>query len=185
MGHDGRGFGEVCTVSSMPHSHVDDPWQVMDSLGYDSAVLVGCSMGGRIAIDAALARPGSVSGWVVVAPGVSGAPAPPHGDPVKALMDADPKSLLHGNSWKRSTDLRRCRWGDLDLRHLQERCKRDAQRIPQARSFVVPGVAHLPPLEAPLEFNAVCGQYLARWSFALDPEGLRCMHALQVPKPGA
>lgn len=53
ISYDRRGFGESRTLWSTPYSNVTDLWDVMDSLGYDRAVLVGCSMGGRIAIGAA------------------------------------------------------------------------------------------------------------------------------------
>ena len=53
ISYDRRGFGESRTLAPTPHSHVADLWSVMDALGYEQAVLVGCSMGGRIAIDAA------------------------------------------------------------------------------------------------------------------------------------
>lgn len=109
ISYDRRGFGESRTLRSTPHSHVADLWAVMDSLGYDRGVLVGCSPGGRIAIDAALARPDRVSGLVVVAPGVSGAPPAQHGDEVTALMDAigdaaarddlDAKNELQARLW--------------------------------------------------------------------------------------
>ncbi|MFV0672444.1 alpha/beta fold hydrolase [Variovorax sp. tm] len=107
--YDRRGFGDSRTLHPTPHSNVADLWAVMDSLGYRKAVLVGCSLGGRVAIDAALARPDRVSGLVVVAPGVSGAPAPQHGEPVKAIMDAisaaealgdlDAKNELRARLW--------------------------------------------------------------------------------------
>jgi pimeloyl-ACP methyl ester carboxylesterase len=95
--YDRRGFGESRTLKETPYSNVDDLWAVMDSLGYGRAVLVGCSMGGRIAIDAALARPDRVSGLLVVAPGLSGAPAPRPGDSVKTLMDAISDAAARGD----------------------------------------------------------------------------------------
>lgn len=97
VSYDRRGFGDSRTLRPTPYSNVADLWDVMDSLGYDRAVLVGCSMGGRVAIDAALARPDRVSGLVIVAPGVSGAPAPRPGDAVKALMDAISAAAAQGD----------------------------------------------------------------------------------------
>jgi 3-oxoadipate enol-lactonase len=46
--------------------------QLMDSLGIDRAVLVGLSLGGRIAIDLALENPERVEGIVAVSSGLSG-----------------------------------------------------------------------------------------------------------------
>lgn len=86
--YDRRGFGESRTLEQTSYSNVSDLWTVMDRLKLERAVLVGCSMGGRIAIDAALARPDRVASLVLVSPGVSGAPAPEYDEPVKALMDA-------------------------------------------------------------------------------------------------
>jgi pimeloyl-ACP methyl ester carboxylesterase len=213
--YDRRSFGESRTLFATPHSHMADLWAVMDSLGYERAVLVGCSMGGRVAIDAALARPDKVSGLVLSAPGVTGAPTAHHGDPVQALMDAisaaaargdlEAKNELQARLWldgplsppgrvggearrlflsMNGTALRATHpgeaseetsawerleaiqapalvmWGDLDLPHLQERCRLLAQRIPGAQSAVLAGTAHLPALEAPWQFNALLGRYL-------------------------
>ncbi len=216
ISYDRRGFGESRTLRPTPHSHVDDLWKVLDSSGHDRAVLVGCSMGGRIAIDAALAKPDRVCGLVVVAPGVSGAPAPEYCDSVSALMlaistaarqgDLDTKNELQARLWldgplsppgrvggtirqlflsMNGKALRAAppgvaseepgawdrvetiqvptlvMWGDLDLPHLQERCKLLAQRIPTAQSVLLPDTAHLPALEAPRQFNAALARYLA------------------------
>lgn len=217
MGYDRRGFGESRTLRSTPHSHVADLWAVMDSLGYERAVLVGCSLGGRIAIDAALARPDRVCGLVLVAPGVSGAPPAQHGDAVKALMDAinnaaalgelDTKNDLQARLWldgplsppgrvggearqlfltMNGSALRADNpgvasdeppawervqaiqaptlvlWGDLDVPYLLDRCQLLAKHIPAAESCVLSGTAHLPPLEAPAQFNAVLERFLEK-----------------------
>lgn len=185
-------------------------------------------MGGRIAIDAALARPDRVTGLVVVAPGVTGAPTPQHGEAVKALMDAintattqgdlDKRNELQAHAWldgplsppgrvggetrelflsMNSTALRAnfpgtaveeepsawesleairtptlVIWGDLDMPYLQERCKLLARRIPGAQSLVLAGTAHLPALEAPLEFNSVLGRYLEGFSISSKSIGV-------------
>ncbi|MDP9606316.1 UNVERIFIED_ORG: pimeloyl-ACP methyl ester carboxylesterase [Variovorax paradoxus] len=215
LSYDRRGFGESRTIAATPHSRVADLWAVMDGWQCDRVVLVGCSLGGRVAIDAALAQPDRVSGLVVVTPGVSGAlPAQPDG-PVKTLMDAidaastlgdlegvkelrarlwldgpasapgrvggetrqlflamndtalraiDPgPSLEEPSAWERLEQIRvptLVMWGDLDLPHLQERCKALADRIPGARSAILTGTAHLPALEAPRRFNAALDEFL-------------------------
>ena len=70
---DRRGFGRTI-YEAEPFSHVDDLIAVLDGLGIERTVLVGCSMGGRLAIDTALAHPQRVRAVVLVATAVSGAP---------------------------------------------------------------------------------------------------------------
>ncbi len=73
VAHDRRGFGDT-VYEPEPHDHVDDLFAVMDSLGLDSAVLVGNSQGGRVAIDAALRHGARVDGLVLVSAAWTGAP---------------------------------------------------------------------------------------------------------------
>lgn len=71
--YDLRGYGRSSRpVPGAPYSHVEDLERVMDHLGIETSALVGCSMGGRIAIDATLTAPERVWGLVPVAAGVSG-----------------------------------------------------------------------------------------------------------------
>ena len=75
---DRRGFGETRLpplAAREAFSHVDDGIAVLDALGIDQAVLMGCSQGGRIAIDIALAQPQRVRALVLVACSISGAPS--------------------------------------------------------------------------------------------------------------
>jgi pimeloyl-ACP methyl ester carboxylesterase len=71
--YDARGYGR----SSRPepgvgYSHVRDLLRVLDDAGIDRAALIGCSMGGAIAIDFALEHPERVVALVLVAPGLGG-----------------------------------------------------------------------------------------------------------------
>lgn len=75
VAYDRRGFGKT-SASTQTYSHVDDLKAVLDRLGKEPVVLVGCSQGGRISIDFALTYPERVAGLVLVAPAVSGAPSP-------------------------------------------------------------------------------------------------------------
>ncbi|MBM3533354.1 MAG: alpha/beta hydrolase [Alphaproteobacteria bacterium] len=75
IAYDRRGFGRT-RASSQVFSHVDDLEAVLDHFGLRSATLVGCSQGGRIAIDFALVHPERVSALALVAPAVTGAPSP-------------------------------------------------------------------------------------------------------------
>jgi pimeloyl-ACP methyl ester carboxylesterase len=55
---------------------VDDLVSVLDQLGLDQVVLVGCSMGCDTALNLALNDPGRVRALVLLCPGVSGFPMP-------------------------------------------------------------------------------------------------------------
>lgn len=79
--YDQRGFGDS-PVSSEPFRHVDDVFKLLDHLADDEpAHLVGSSIGGQIALDAALLRPEAVKSLVLFAPAISGAPEPDELDP--------------------------------------------------------------------------------------------------------
>ncbi len=86
--HDRRGFGRTRILAPTPYSRTADLWAVMDAAGVERAVLVGCSQGGRVAVDAALARPERVAALVLVAPAINGAPHPTLEGAVKALDEA-------------------------------------------------------------------------------------------------
>lgn len=86
--YDRRGFGST-TADPEAFSHVEDLWAVLDHLGIQSAVLVGNSQGGRIALDATLDSPDRVDGLVLVAAAITGAPRldPERFDPALADLD--------------------------------------------------------------------------------------------------
>ncbi|MFD4252685.1 alpha/beta fold hydrolase [Amycolatopsis thermoflava] len=69
--YDQRGFGESADAAG-DHCHYEDLLGLMDALGVDRAALVGCSMGGSYALEAALAAPDRVSGLVLICSGLSG-----------------------------------------------------------------------------------------------------------------
>ena len=74
IAYDRRGFGDSLHADDA-YSQVGDLFHVLDATTSGApAVLVGCSQGGRVAIDAALAQPARVRALVLVAPAVSGAP---------------------------------------------------------------------------------------------------------------
>lgn len=74
VAYDRRGFGEV-PPADRPFRHVDDLLAVIDAVSPKApAWLVGSSMGGEVALDAALAAPGRVAGLVLLAPAVGGDP---------------------------------------------------------------------------------------------------------------
>jgi pimeloyl-ACP methyl ester carboxylesterase len=74
VAYDRRGFGEVAPADG-PFRHVDDVLAVIDAVSPGApAWLIGSSMGGGVALDAALEAPERVAGLVLLAPAVGGDP---------------------------------------------------------------------------------------------------------------
>jgi pimeloyl-ACP methyl ester carboxylesterase len=86
IAYDRRGFGET-RAAKEDFSAVADLMAVIDVVG-DGAptILVGCSQGGRVALDTALLHPSHVRALVLIAPAVSGAPEPIHPPDIEGLM---------------------------------------------------------------------------------------------------
>ncbi|OQW54114.1 MAG: alpha/beta hydrolase [Proteobacteria bacterium SG_bin9] len=86
IAYDRRGFGES---RSKPEdfSALADLMAVLDATADgEPAILVGCSLGGRIALEAALKYPSRVSALVLIAPNVTGAPEPTYSPELAKLM---------------------------------------------------------------------------------------------------
>jgi len=110
IAYDRRGFGETLHADE-PYAHVDDLRAVLDAVApHEPAILVGCSQGGRIAIDAALAIPPQVRALVLVAPAITGAPevedVPPavqawieRMEGAEAEADIDRINALEAHAW--------------------------------------------------------------------------------------
>ncbi|WP_341941629.1 alpha/beta hydrolase [Microbacterium sp. LWH10-1.2] len=73
---DARGYGETAYETEDGWSPVADALAVLDACEPGAAVVIGCSMGGRTALDLTLGHPDRVSALVLIAPAVSGSPAP-------------------------------------------------------------------------------------------------------------
>src|SRR5438067_4373907 len=67
--YDIAGYGRSPLLGGT-YSHSRDLLELLDELDIEQAALVGVSLGGRIALDAALAAPERVSALVLVAPGL-------------------------------------------------------------------------------------------------------------------
>lgn len=107
--YDRRGFGRT-VVENEPFSHVEDLEALLGHLEAGPAVLVGCSQGGRVAMDFALAHPDRAIALVLVSSAVSGAPEatdfPPEIDPLltayemaESAGDADMLNRIEAHAW--------------------------------------------------------------------------------------
>lgn len=103
IAYDRRGFGET-QAEREDHSAVEDLVAVLDAVTEGGpAVLVGCSMGGKIALDAALRHPARVCGLVLIAPSVEGAPAPDHPPKVAEMVAWAQAAEASGNPARAAT----------------------------------------------------------------------------------
>jgi pimeloyl-ACP methyl ester carboxylesterase len=205
IAYDRRGYGTT-DVGELDFRHVEDLRTVIDRLTTGPVILVGNSMGGRIALDFALSHPDLVTGLVLLAPAVSGAPEPTDLDAAtlvlderldRAWADEDKTEVVRLETWlwldgptgaegrvsgparRLAEDMNRVivgrdedeaagdagldTWsrleeidvpavvgcGDLDVPFLVDQSRRLAERLPNARFVLLPGVAHLPGLEQP------------------------------------
>ncbi|MFI6720995.1 alpha/beta fold hydrolase [Kribbella sp. NPDC050470] len=73
--YDVRGYGRSAPPTG-EFSLVGDLVSVLDQLGLEEVVLVGCSLGGDTALSLALDEPARVRALVLLCPGVSGFPMP-------------------------------------------------------------------------------------------------------------
>ncbi|WP_426516601.1 alpha/beta fold hydrolase [Diaminobutyricibacter sp. McL0618] len=83
---DTRGFGRT-TTENVEFSDRQDARDLLDHLGVMQALVIGCSRGGRIAIDLALESPERVTGLVTIGSGPSGFPVTELTDTEDALFD--------------------------------------------------------------------------------------------------
>lgn len=141
---DERGFGSTDVGSTQFSSH-RDVLTVMDSLGIDRAVVVGASMGGGVALDAAIAAPERVSALVLVGAASPGLEVDPYEPPewpeaVKAFKAGDMERVaqLDAAMWLAGygRELGAVDPGlveafvEMDLTALRNEAKRDELRTP-------------------------------------------------------
>jgi 3-oxoadipate enol-lactonase len=213
--YDMRGYGE----SSMPaadFSHPSDLHGLLLDLAIEKAVLIGCSMGGRVIVDLALEHPEMVSGLILVAASVSGydfeAEAPPQWqEMVAAFKSGDfdraaeldcqiwldgrqrtpaevdsqvrqkviemDKIALENESQGVGQEIRHPKAaprlaeiqvptlilvGELDQPDLIQIARAMHTDIQDSQIMLMKGVAHLPNMEKPDEFNQLVLEFLRR-----------------------
>lgn len=91
---DRRGYGATTYEPEPGWSPVEDAVAVLDALGIGRATVVGASVGGRTALDLALAHPERVERLVLIGAALSGAPAPEITDAEVLRLDAEGDDAL-------------------------------------------------------------------------------------------
>jgi 3-oxoadipate enol-lactonase len=110
---DTRGYGASSRLTGEPYSNVRDLLSLLDGLGIPKAALVGCSMGGAIAIDFTLAHPDRVWALVPVAPGLSGFEPTPEEEQWWEERDGPIEAAVAAGDIDRAEDLRLEIWAPL------------------------------------------------------------------------
>jgi pimeloyl-ACP methyl ester carboxylesterase len=87
------GFGDS-PIDRLPITNARDVIGLLEALGVESAVLVGASIGGRVALEIAVARPGLVSALVLVGPGLPGGAL---SDDLAAYVAAEDEAVARGD----------------------------------------------------------------------------------------
>jgi pimeloyl-ACP methyl ester carboxylesterase len=112
--YDARGYGRSSRLEpGVVHSAVRDLAAVMDAAGMERAALVGCSRGGRIALDFAISFPGRVTALVLVAPGVGGFEGTPEEEAWWEAREDEIVSAYRAGDVERVTDLELAIWAPL------------------------------------------------------------------------
>jgi 3-oxoadipate enol-lactonase len=112
--YDVRGYGK----SSRPepgatYSHVRDLDALLDAAEVTQTALVGCSMGGAIAIDLALERPAKVWALVPVASGAGGVESTEEEDEWWTERDGPIEALIEAGDLEKAQELRLEIWAPL------------------------------------------------------------------------
>ena len=111
--YDARGYGASTRPDARPYSHVRDLEALIDALGITVAALVGCSMGGSIAIDFALEHPERVWALVPVAAGLGGFEPLEEEEDWWAIATAPVDEALEAGDLERAEDARLAIWAPL------------------------------------------------------------------------
>ncbi len=116
MRYDVRGYGRSSHDTAHPYAHHRDLSAVLEAADIERTALVGCSMGGGIAIDTALEYPDRVWALVVVASEAEGIEALPEEEAWWAKATAGIDEAVGAGDLVRAQDLRLGIWAPLGTR---------------------------------------------------------------------
>jgi pimeloyl-ACP methyl ester carboxylesterase len=113
--YDLRGYGRSSRLTGGPYSNVRDLVAVLDAAGVGRATVVGCSMGGEVALDVTLEHPDRVAGLVVAASVPGGFDATPEEEAWWAERMAPIQAAIEAGDHERAEDLRLRMWAPLGV----------------------------------------------------------------------
>jgi 3-oxoadipate enol-lactonase len=114
--YDVRGYGKSSRlVPGHKYSNVRDLLAVMDAASVERAALVGCSMGGGIALETAIAHPDRASALVLVATGPSGVDSTPEEEAWWEEREGPIQVAIAEGDLDRAEDLRLAIWAPLGV----------------------------------------------------------------------
>jgi 3-oxoadipate enol-lactonase len=111
--YDIRGYGRSSRLTGQPYSHERDLAGLLDFLAVPMTTLVGCSLGGAIAIDFTLEHPDRVVALVPVASGLGGFEALEEEDDWWESVQAPIEAAIEAGDLERAEDLRLEIWAPL------------------------------------------------------------------------
>ena len=123
--YDVRGYGRSSRLTGEPYSHVRDLEALLDFLDAPLTILVGCSMGGAIAIDFTLEHPDRVTALVAAASGLGGFEASEEEEDWWASMNAPIEAAIEAGDLERAEDLRLEIWAPLGTEDAAGKLIRD------------------------------------------------------------
>ncbi|MCC6613219.1 MAG: alpha/beta fold hydrolase [Anaerolineae bacterium] len=115
--YDLRGYGKSITEADTPYDALHDVRALLDHLEVQRAAIMGCSMGGAIAIDFALQFPDRVSALIPVAAAMSGYPGDDNADEQPIFQQME--TLYHAHDYAQLADLEASVWA-VGLGHSPE-----------------------------------------------------------------
>lgn len=108
--YDVRGYGRS-DVPTMPYSDIRDLRYLLGELGIERCALVGCSMGGQLAIDFALEHPSVADAVVLAASGLSGYR---WDDPGIDVLYAEVQAAVAAGDLDRAMDIELAVWAPVE-----------------------------------------------------------------------
>jgi 3-oxoadipate enol-lactonase len=113
--YDVRGYGGSSRPTGGSYSHLRDLVALLDVLEVGQTALVGCSMGGEVAIDTVLEHPDRSWALVAVAPGLGGFEPLPEEEEWWADLDVEIGAAVEAGDLGRAQDLRLAIWAPLGV----------------------------------------------------------------------